>query len=320
MICPAYQSAFIYDKDALRKRFSYFQEDSTPKIYAANKTKYLIAETTTYKKKTKSLQTVPMRPVNVAVPDSFKISEDALMLAEDGASGEDGVDPGSELDAAARSVVDSTFIVDVPKGDTAQTAEDSVYVISVDKEVRVLKYDFPDSLVLDSISGKYVSETPRYAVVHVTFNVDQDNYMWYLRDYLVLPDVRQARIQQEAKGEEEKSSKSKKKKQGIKGFFKNLFKKKKKEEPAPVEETVPPETPEEEEFDFIDEESSGKEPEVVEEPQPEKKGLFGRKKKDKKERKKEEPPKEEEEEKPAEEPVKDPEEKTIPEKVDEDGF
>ena len=30
MICPAYQSAFIYDKNELRKRFSYFQEDSTP--------------------------------------------------------------------------------------------------------------------------------------------------------------------------------------------------------------------------------------------------------------------------------------------------
>ena len=43
MICPAYQSSFIYDKETLRKKFSYFKEDSTPKILTASKTKYLVA-------------------------------------------------------------------------------------------------------------------------------------------------------------------------------------------------------------------------------------------------------------------------------------
>ena len=70
MVCPAYQSAFIYDKEELRKKFSYFVGDSTPKVYTASKNRYLIAEHTSYQKKVRSLQTVPMKRVMVAVPDS----------------------------------------------------------------------------------------------------------------------------------------------------------------------------------------------------------------------------------------------------------
>src|SRR3954465_13836402 len=71
LICPAYQSAYIYDKNELRKKFSYFQEDSTPKIFTVSKTRYLIAEPTPYRKKLRSLQTVPMKKVFVSVPDSI---------------------------------------------------------------------------------------------------------------------------------------------------------------------------------------------------------------------------------------------------------
>src|SRR5690606_37216004 len=88
--------------------------------------------------------------------------------------------------------------------------EDSIYMITRDKEVRVLRFD------KDSIS---------YRVDEVRYNVDQDNYMWYLRDVLVLPDVRLAQLQA---SEEGKAAKEKGKKGGIKGFFKNLFKKKEK--------------------------------------------------------------------------------------------
>jgi hypothetical protein len=313
MVCPAFQSAYIYDQDKLRKKFSYFLEDSTPKIYSASKTRYLIAEPTSYKKKVRSIKTVEMKPVNVVVPDSLSPDFDEN-LGKQGADGEDGVVPGAELDLAARSVIDSTYIVDVPVAEET-AAEDSIYVISKDRELRLLKYNFPDSLKLDSASGKYVSETPYYAVVNVTFNVEQDNYMWYLRDYLVLPDVRLAQNKGKGGAGEEAAdgAKGKKKKKGVKGFFKNLFKKKKKEEPK--EEAPPPPRTGEEEFDYIEEDEQGQPP-VTEEPKEEKKkGLFGRKK-DKK-------PKEEkpEEEKPAEEdiPEEDPADK-IPEKVDEDGF
>lgn len=261
VICPAYQSAFIYDKEALRKKFSYFQEDSTPKVFTASKNKYLIAEPVSYRKKIRSMQTVEMKPVNVVLPDSMQVGNDDIDM------GEDGVVPGAELDMAARSVIDSIYIVDVPK-DTATVAEDSVYMISKDKEVRLLKYDFPDSLIYDPASGKYVAETPRYYVTEVKFNVEQDNYMWYLRNYLILPDVMLAKQQQGQKAEEAKGEK--------KGFFKNLFGKKKKKEAEA--DTTATQTAPKEEFDYVDEDEQLK-PAVPQEEVKEKKGLFGRKKK-----------------------------------------
>lgn len=265
LICPAYQSAFIYDKDELRKKFSYFQEDSTPKILTASKTKYLIAEPVSYRKKLRSMQTVQMKDINPKLPDSLKIGEEGLM-------GEDGVVPGAELDLAARSVIDSTYIVDVPQ-DTTQVEGDSLYVITIDKELRLLKYDFPDSLRYDENSGKYVPKTPNYAVADVRFNVEQDNYMWYLRNNLVLPDVRLAATAQK----EDNSPKSKK---GKKGFFKNLFKRKNKD--AVDSATLQAPVKSQEDFDYIDEDGQDNpKADVQEEPQ-EKKGLFSfLKKKDK---------------------------------------
>jgi hypothetical protein len=267
MTCPAFQSAYIYDKDELRKKFSYFQEDSTPKVLTASKNRFLIAEPVTYRKKIRTMSTLAMKPVNPVLPDSMRISEDAMM-------GEDGVVPGAELDLAARSVIDSIYIIDVPR-DTLEQAEDSVYVISKDKEIRVLKYNFPDSLIYDPNTGKYVRKTPKYTVAEVTFNVDQDNYMWYLRDYLVLPDVRLARLKQSESKEVEKSKKKKEKK----GFFRNLFKKKQKEQ-ADTSDIKKP-ARQEEEFDYVDEDEQLQEQQdQTQKPPKEKKGLFSRKKKD----------------------------------------
>jgi hypothetical protein len=251
MICPAYQSAFIYDKNELRKKFSYFLEDSTPKILVASKTKYLIAEPMSYRKKLRSMQTVAMTPVNPVVPDSLSGAE-----TEDGLTGEDGEDgvvPGAELDLAARSVIDSIYIEDVPI-DTSQTYADSVYVISKDKEVRLLKYNFPDSLKFDEATGTYVRETPEYVVTDIRYNVEQDNYMWYLRNNLVLPDVRLSQLQQSAQKEAvEKTSKKTKGKKGFLGFFKNLCKKKEKEPVDTTEQQLPKKPADD--FDFIEDDS-----------------------------------------------------------------
>ncbi len=246
MICPAYQSAFIYDKNELRKKFSYFEEDSTPKLLVASKTKYLIAEPMSYRKKLRSLQTVAMKPVNPVLPDSMTVDEDM-----EGIDGEDGVVPGAELDLAARSVIDSTYIVDVPI-DSTQTYVDSIYVISKDKELRLLKYNFPDSLKYDESSGTYVRETPAYSVKDIRYNVEQDNYMWYLRNALVLPDVRLSQIQQSAQ-DAAANMKSKAKKKGFFGFFKNLFKKKEKEAADSTDQQVQP-TPVDD-FDFVENDS-----------------------------------------------------------------
>lgn len=311
VICPAFQSAYIYDQDELRKKFSYFLEDSTPKILTASKTKYLIAEPVSYRKKLRSLQTVKMKDVNPVLPDSMRVGEEGGLLGEEG---EDGVVPGAELDMAARSVIDSTYIVDIPR-DTLAAESDTVYMISKDKEVRLLKYDFPDSLIYDPASGKYVAETPRYYVKDVRFNVEQDNYMWYLRKSIVLPDVIVAGMMQQEEG-----AGAKKQKKGIGKFFQNLFKKKKKSE----QDTTQAESLKgDNEFDYVDEDDTLETARpATETASKKKKGIFSFLKKDKtasqddaapaekksRKKKKEKKPKEPEAEKPKEE------------EEDEDGF
>lgn len=244
MICPAYQSAFIYDKDELRKKFSYFQDDSIPKVLTASKNKYLIAEPISYRKKIRAMQTVAMTPVPVHVPDSLTEEGDVSL---------------AELDMAARSVMDTIVAsgYQAPPDTTALQQEDSIYVITKDKELRLLKYD-PDSI--------------KYHVVDVRLNVDQDNYMWYLRDYLILPDVRLAKMSQNTEAKA-----AKKEKKGIKGFFKNLFKRKKKEE---VDSATLAPPPQEDEFDYVDEDTAqAKAPAPP--PVQKKKGIFSFLKKDK---------------------------------------
>jgi hypothetical protein len=183
-----------------------------------------------------------MKDIHPALPDSMKLQEDGLL-------GEDGVVPGAELDLAARSVIDSTYIVDVPQDTTATAEGDSSYMISKDKELRLLKFVFPDSAVYDESTGKYVPKVPKYQVVDIRFNVEQDNYMWYLRNSLVLPDVRLAQMMQN--GDDSSDGKgAKKEKKGIAGFFQNLFHKKKKSDSDSLD--TEPAKPVEE-FDYVDE-------------------------------------------------------------------
>ena len=253
-ICPAFQSAFIYDKEALRKKFSYFQEDSTPKVLTASKNQYLVAEAVPYRKKISSMSTIEMKDVNPQVPDSLGMDDDVSL---------------EELDRAARSIIDSTYIVDVNRSqDTLATEEDSVYVITKDKEVRVLRFD---------------SDSIKYNVEEVRYNIDQDNYMWYLRDRIVLPDVRLAQLQGSEKG---KSGKDKREKKGIGGFFKNLFKKKDKKLDQAEVDTSGVEPIERSEFDLeYNESADSTQAQQVEEKPAKKKGLFsflkGGKKKEK---------------------------------------
>ena len=189
LTCPAFQSAYIYDKEALRKKFSYFKEDSTPKILSASKTKYLIIVPESYRKKVRSLNTVEMTPVYPQLPDSLRIEEGAgLLLAE-------------------TDVVDSLL---TPPGQPALERADSAYAITKTKE---------------------------------KYNVDQDNYMWYFRDLLVLPDVRAAlenKNTDKKKAEREKSdlekSQDKKEKRGLK----SLFRKKEKVDSTSVDSPAMP--------------------------------------------------------------------------------
>ncbi len=184
MVCPAYQSSFIYDKAAVKQKFSYFKEDSTPKVYTASKNKYLIAVPESYRKKYKKMQTVEMAPVYPVIPDSVKQQEE-FQLAE------------------------------VDDADSGRVAADSAYAITKTKE---------------------------------KYNLDQDLYMWYFREVLVLPDVRAA-MEKKAKSADEPAAGVKKEKKGIKGFFQNLFKKKPKDStavapPATVTDVNAPPQPE----------------------------------------------------------------------------
>src|SRR5882672_8073024 len=76
MICPAYQSAFLHDPKAQHQRFSYFNEDSTPKILTVSKNKYLIIPEQSYRKKIRSMQTVEMKPIHPRVPDSLLVKKE----------------------------------------------------------------------------------------------------------------------------------------------------------------------------------------------------------------------------------------------------
>jgi hypothetical protein len=308
MICPAYQSAFIYDKHELQKKFSYFLDDSTPKVLTASKNKYLVAEPVSYRQKIRSMQTVKLKAVPVHVPDSLTGKSDSVSM--------------EDLDRAARSVIDSTVIVDVPKKDSVAEPLDSIYVITKDKELRLLKYNASDSLDYDSATQKYVRQKGSYSVADVRYNIQEDNYMWYLRDALVLPDVRIAKLgQAEGGGSKGEKGKSDKKKQGFFGFFKNLFKKKPKEEIDSASLNLPPK----EEFDYIDEADTvskaetplpGQEDKPLKQPK-EKKGLFGKKKTDA-----EKPSKKKKEKKPTNQDAKKEEPKVDEKKKkdEDDGF
>ena len=189
VICPAYQSSFIHDKEELRKKFSYFENDSVPKVYTASKTKYLVAVPESYRKRYRKMQTVEMKPIYPVVIDSSADKKDKV----------NPMDSLLNLDSAAVAVLDSATRAKLDEARLAQG--DSVYVITKDKEVRMLRYNFPDSLHYDSATGRYLKESPPYYYMdEVRYNAEQENYMWFFRKELILPDVRLSKIAEADKG------------------------------------------------------------------------------------------------------------------------
>ena len=152
MECPAYRSAFIFDTTALKKKFSYFVND-TPKIYTVNKNKFLIIEPVSYRSKTAEFRTIEMLPTYPVIPDSLILQRDEQLRNE-----------------------------------------------------------------LDSLGTAEAKPPLHPGLIGPKFNVEQENYMYYFRKTLVLPDVKGTMPTQ------------KRQKKGIKGFFKGLFKKKDKKE------------------------------------------------------------------------------------------
>lgn len=214
-ICPAYQSAFLFDKNTSKDPFVYYNlnKDQPREVLASNgkafnlpprdsawersvvlpgpslpierrvkKDRYLLLPKKTYKKALRDLQTIQMKPVYPK-----KVEEDTAAIRK-------------LLDSAARSITDTITAAGIASKPEQKQAEDSVYVISLEKE---------------------------------KFNVDQDNYMWYFRDILVLPDVKAAMEESKTEAKEAKGKK--------KGFFaslKGLFKKKPKKDSLATTEPV----------------------------------------------------------------------------------
>ena len=258
LICPAYQSVFIHDKEALRQKFSYFVNDSTPKVYTASKTKYLIAEPESYKKLYRRMQTVPMVAQNPVVPDSL---QDKPVLKTDSLG----------LDSLAVTPLDS---VKTTRLDSAKSnASDSVYMITRDKEIRILRYNFPDSLHRDSVTGRYVKEQPYYYVDEVGYNAEQVNYMWYFRKQLILPDARIAKAAEALA----KNEKPVAKKKG--GFFRKLmfWKKDKKKKSQTVTDSLQIAPPPIDPHDsiFYNDSASQSVPKTVAPTKPKKKSVLG---------------------------------------------
>ena len=252
MICPAYQSAFIFDKSQEKKAFVLYNDnkDKPQELLASNnrtlnlpardsswdnsvvikapslpperrvkKDRYLLLPQKTYRKALRALQTIPMKPVYP------KKEKDSLNIKK-------------ELDSAARSLTDTlaTKAAAKPK----EQKGDSVYVISKEKE---------------------------------KFNVDQDNYMWYFRDVLVLPDVKLA--MEEGKAEKNAAASAKGGKKEKKSFLeklKGIFKKK----PKPQTEVTDTTAVSDQEVNSPDSTSRSTATQPVVQ---KKKGLFGKKSK-----------------------------------------
>jgi hypothetical protein len=215
LVCPAYQSAFIYDKPTQREKFVYYNESPTtsreitasnsktitlpprdsawakstvlqgpalPQVRRVKKDRYLLLPEKTYKQAMRSLQTVEMKQILPKKPDSLDVK--------------------SELDSAARSISDT-----LTAAGASPKAQQEEYAITKTKE---------------------------------KYNLDQDIYMWYFRDVLVMPDVRAARMEKKDGGKatgSEKSAKAPKQ-----GLFKRLFGKKDKTKSEVVNDSTQTQT------------------------------------------------------------------------------
>lgn len=76
-ICPAFESAYILDQPTRHQKFSLFDEDTLPRVFAVNKNKFGIIQNVKYKKKRDELQTVKMETIfpQVEPPDTMLLAE-----------------------------------------------------------------------------------------------------------------------------------------------------------------------------------------------------------------------------------------------------
>ncbi|HYG37815.1 MAG TPA: hypothetical protein VD908_04315 [Cytophagales bacterium] len=80
-ICPAYQSYYLLDSAKRQQHFSLFAEDSLPReIIEVKKNKFGIMEKMSYRRKSTSLNTLPMTMIYPEVSDSSLLKIDSLQI------------------------------------------------------------------------------------------------------------------------------------------------------------------------------------------------------------------------------------------------
>ena len=97
------------------------------------------------------------------------------------------------------------------------------------EELLLAERDITDSTMQESSKGLDPGDSA-YAITKTKekYNVEQDNYMWYFRNVLVMPDVRAA-MEDKKKNKNETSEAATAKKGGFFKNLKNIFKKKPKD-------------------------------------------------------------------------------------------
>ena len=211
MVCPAYQSAFIFDKPTAREQFVYYNADTVntrdvlasagnsitlpPKPLPGTKSMVVMGDSV------EARYEVMQAP---ALPKAKTVKRDRYLLM-----------PRKTYQKALRSLMTVEMKPVYPKkveDDSAMAAQQLANIIR----------DENDSTLGTRPEAKgdsvYVISKAKEK-----FNVEQDNYLWYFRDMLVLPDVRLAMEGKTEGGSEATGAGAKKG-----GFFKNLFGKKKK--------------------------------------------------------------------------------------------
>jgi hypothetical protein len=209
MICPAYQSNFYFDQKKQKEAFFFYNDNkSQPREVLSSNSKTLNLPPRDSSWDNSHVIQGPALPFERKVKKekylllpkkSYKQALRALqtvpMKPVYPKTEEDTLDIKKALDSAARSITDTITSIAAVKP-KEKPAEDSAYVISKEKE---------------------------------KFNLDQDNYMWYFRDILVLPDVRVG-INEAKEGKEGTSATTKKgEKKSFFGKLKGLFKRKPKQ-------------------------------------------------------------------------------------------
>lgn len=188
-VCPTYQSAFIFDKNTKENHFSYYNNN----FKAAMTVTASVGKSIEIPQKDSLWVLQSLGLDGPAVPFHRKVRRDKHLLL-----------PKKSHRKALKLMrtVERKFV---------KEAYDSAKMAEIHR--------------LDSLS--LLDSTYRISVAREKFNLDQDIYMWYFKDQLLLPDVRWEKY--DKKTEEERLAKEaiKNSKKNKKGWFSFLRRKKK---------------------------------------------------------------------------------------------